>query len=280
MLRRCSLTGTESHTSPGTPPAAVHDEWLRQWSLFDDDAEFLLWEWIAPTTPEHFQGKTVLEAGCGQGQHTRRIAGMADAITAVDLNTAALARRRNAQLQNVEFRQADISTMDLGRDFDIVMCVGVIHHTDDPDQAFSNLYRHCKPGGRLIIWTYSAEGNELVRYLVEPVRKVLLRHLPRRILVWVARAVTGLLYAPVHTLYRVPQLRLLPYFDYFANFRRLDFRRNVLNVFDKLNAPQTHFTTLSKAREWFCEARFEKGSIHIRPYAGVSYSLNGIKRTD
>ncbi len=62
------------------------------------------------------------------------------------------------------------------------------------------------------------------------------------------------------------------------NFRKLPFRRNQLNVFDKLNAPQTRFTTLAKSREWFNEKRFVPDSISIRKYAGVSY-YNPLKNT-
>jgi hypothetical protein len=72
----------------------------------------------------------------------------------------------------------------------------------------------------------------------------------------------------------------MPYSEYFVNFRRLSFERNMLNVFDKLNAPQTRFTTRQKCLEWFSAERFEPASIVIKPYAGVSYHLSGVKRHD
>jgi hypothetical protein len=142
------------------------------------------------------------------------------------------------------------------------------------------MFAHCKPGGRVIIWTYSAEGNALVRFLVEPARRLFLRHLPRSWLVWLARVLTALMYPIVYTIYRLKALRFLPYYEYFVNFRRLSYERNVLNVFDKLNAPQTKFTTLAKCHEWFSENRFEKDTIRVSRYAGVSYTLTGIKRRE
>jgi SAM-dependent methyltransferase len=206
------------------------------------------------------------------------MAEVAKSVTAVDLNTADLALERNRRFENVRFVSADIASMDLGERFDAVVCVGVIHHTDDPDRTFVNLYRHLRPGGRMVLWTYSAEGNALVRHGVEPVRKLLLRRLPRPALVWLSRAITASMYPVVHTVYRLPFLRALPYYEYFGNFRRLSYSRNVLNVFDKLNAPQTVFTTAAKCRDWLNEERFEPGSISIRPYKGVSYSLSGVRR--
>lgn len=257
---------------------AKQHEWADQWARFEDEERFLFDEWIAPRTLDDFRGKRVLECGCGGGQHTAVMASVAEHVTAVDLNATAIARQRNAGRTNIRFVEADIAAMDLGEQFDIVVCIGVIHHTDDPDRTFESIYRHCKPGGLVIVWTYSAEGNAPVRFIVEPVRAVFLQWLPRPLLVRLSELVTATLYPFVYTVYLPSATSFLPYHAYFANFRRLPFRRNVLNVYDKLNAPQTRFTTRATCDRWFSAARFEPATISIRRYAGVSYSLSGIKR--
>jgi 2-polyprenyl-3-methyl-5-hydroxy-6-metoxy-1,4-benzoquinol methylase len=258
-------------------PRNVDSEWYQQWSMFEDSEQSLFFDWIAPVTLQDFAGKTVLEAGCGGGQHTALLASVASSVTAVDLNTAEIARNRNKAAANVEFVDADLCTMKLDRQFDVVICIGVIHHTDDPDACFRTLYDHCRPGGRVIVWTYSSEGNAMVRYGVEPVRKALLRRLSRKRLAALSTAVTAALYPAIYSIYCVPAFRFLPYFKYFAKARELTFRRNVLNVFDKLNAPQTFFTTREKCEEWFNPGNFQAASISIRPHSGVSYSLTGLK---
>jgi ubiquinone/menaquinone biosynthesis C-methylase UbiE len=199
-------------------------------------------------------------------------------VTTVDLNTVDIARARRRGVTNVSFIKADLNTMALGRQFDVVVCIGVIHHCGDPDAVFDNLYRHCRPGGLLIVWTYSAEGNGLIRFVVEPARKLVLRRLPRAVVIAIAHAITLALYPIVHGIYRLPLLSSLPYYAYFGNFRRLAYARNVLNVFGKLNAPQTRFTTRDKCATWMSTDRFEPATISIRPYLGVSYSLVGRKR--
>ncbi len=250
-------------------------EWLDQWSLFEDQEEFLFWDWVHPNTADDFRGNTVLECGCGGGQHTRLLSPLAESVTAVDLNTAELARTRAKDCPNVTFVEADIAEMSLGRQFDIVFSVGVVHHTDDPDRTVRNLTAHVRPGGKLILWVYSREGNALVEHVVEPIRRRMLRAIRPGKLLWISRIVTALMYVPVHTVYRLP-LRSLPFHEYFANFRRLRFGRNVLNVYDKLNAPQTQFIAEERIRRWFAaEAGFK--DVHISRYCGVSWRGTGTK---
>ncbi|MDC1213965.1 class I SAM-dependent methyltransferase [Rhodospirillales bacterium] len=255
-------------------------EWSDQWEMFQDDHHFLFLDWIKPLSLDVFKGKRVLECGCGGGHHTRIMASKATHVTAVDLNTVQIAKERCADLTNISFVEADLATMDLKDQFDIVVCIGVIHHTDDPDRVFDRLYEHLVPGGKLIIWAYSAEGNFLVQYIVEPVRKIFLSKVSRRFLSWISRLVTMLLYPLVYTIYTFPFFQRLPYWKYFGNFRKLSFERNVLNVFDKLNAPQTKFTTFSKCKQWMSEKLFLPESITINSYVDVSWTLTGTKKED
>src|SRR5919198_2792507 len=246
----------------------LHPEWHYQWSHFRDEEEFLFRDWISPRTLEDFRGCRVLDAGCGSGQHAAVVASYAREVVGLDLNTAALARQRTRHLPNVTIVAADAATFRPEELFDVVYCVGVIHHTDDPDRVFRNLRDCCRPGGLLIVWCYSREGNALVRALVEPVRVRVLCRLPRPAVRGLAAVMTALLYPPVFTVYRLP-LRGLPFYEYFANFRQLSFGRNLLNVFDKLNAPQTQFLDRERVAGWFSSSEFT--DVSLTPYRGVSW---------
>lgn len=160
--------------------------------------------------------------------------------------------------------------MSFAQPFDVVFSVGVVHHTDDPDATVENLKRLVAPGGRLILWIYAEEGNFLVRWLVEFPRRLFLRHLPLRSLEWIAWLLTWMVYPFAHTLYRFP-LRGLPYYEYMQNWRRLSSRRNMLNVFDKLNAPQTQFISEERIRRWADDGFFQRE--HLSHYVGVSWRL-------
>jgi SAM-dependent methyltransferase len=252
-------------------------EWHEQWAMFDDDTPFLFQDWISPRTLEDFRGKTVLDAGCGPGHHMRLVAPVAAWVTGVDLNAAEIARERLSHLANITVLQADLATFKPEAPFEAIYCIGVIHHTDSPDRTFESLKGMLKPGGLMVIWCYSHEGNELVRWLVEPARRLVLRHLPRRVLVGISAWITALLYPIVYSLYLLP-LKSLPFYEYFSNFRQLSFRRNLLNVFDKLNAPQTDFISRERIGRWFDSASFD--DIQISPYRGVSWRGSGFLKKE
>lgn len=60
-------------------------------------------------------------------------------------------------LENVEFTQADIQNAALlARQFDIIECVGVMHHMANPFAAWRTLLDRLKPGGLMYVGLYSA----------------------------------------------------------------------------------------------------------------------------
>lgn len=250
-----------------------HREWHDQWARFNDDASLLFFDWLKPRTLADFRNKTVLDAGCGPGHHIRHIAPVAKHVWGIDLNTPDIAQERLSDLDNVSILQGDIAHYQPEILYDVVYCIGVIHHTDNPDATFENLKKCVQPGGLLIIWCYSYEGNMLVRKIVEPLRRRVFRHLPRRVLEALAWILTALMYPVIYTVYLLP-LTFMPFYEYFQNFRKLSFRRNLLNVFDKLNAPQTRFITHAQIEGWFNPNDFR--DVAICRYKGVSWHGSGI----
>lgn len=250
-------------------------EWFRQWQIFKDEELFLFEDWIYPNCMEDFRGKKVLECGCGGGQHTSFIAPYVQKVVAVDLNTVSIARERNKGFDHLSFIEADIAEMDLRETFDIVFSIGVVHHTSNPEKTVENLKRHLKSGGRLILWVYSQEGNFLAEHLIEPVRKIFLKNIGKKKLLWISRILAGLLYIPVYSIYLLP-LFFIPYYEYFKNFRRLSFERNTLNVFDKLNAPYVEFINKRRIQKWFDGGGFK--DIFIGDYRKVSWRISATKK--
>ena len=99
----------------------------------------------------------VLECACGSGLLSAVIAGKCRQLTATDFAPKMLKRAEKncAAYSNVQFRQADIMSLDFrDNSFDKVVAGNVIHLLDEPLKALDELNRVCRPGGMLIIPTY------------------------------------------------------------------------------------------------------------------------------
>ncbi|MDC3020982.1 tetratricopeptide repeat protein [Paracoccaceae bacterium] len=116
----------------------------------------------------------ILVAGCGTGQHSIRnaIRFKDSKVLAIDLSLSSLgyAKRKTEELGvgNIEYMQADILDLSkLGKKFDIVESVGVLHHMDNPAAGWRVLTNCLKPGGLMKIGLYS----ELARQDIVEIRK-------------------------------------------------------------------------------------------------------------
>jgi SAM-dependent methyltransferase len=112
-------------------------------------------------------GPNILIAGCGTGEHPFDIAQKSpDAtILAIDLSRVSLAyarrKTREEGLRNIEYAQADILNLSaIGRTFDRIETVGVLHHLADP-----------KAGWRVLLSLLAADGIMRVGLYSEHARR-------------------------------------------------------------------------------------------------------------
>jgi 2-polyprenyl-3-methyl-5-hydroxy-6-metoxy-1,4-benzoquinol methylase len=105
------------------------------------------------------RGKTVLEAGCGAGRFTEILLDAGARVVAADLSSAVEANYANCAVSDDYFVcQADIRDLPVeAHAFDIVICLGVVQHTPQPEATIAALATCVKPGGLLAIDHYSRD---------------------------------------------------------------------------------------------------------------------------
>ena len=114
-------------------------------------------------------GQNILIAGCGTGEHPFDIAQKApqERILAVDLSLASLAyarrKTREEGLSNIEYAQADILKLSaIGRTFDRIEAVGVLHHLADPEVGWRVLISLLGPNATMRVGLYSEAARRSV----------------------------------------------------------------------------------------------------------------------
>ena len=109
------------------------------------------------------KGRDILIAGCGTGSHSIETAQRFPEakILAIDISRTSLAyarrKTREAGIHNIEYAQADVLELGtLGRTFDLIEAVGVLHHLSDPAKAWQVLESILRPGGLMLVGVFSA----------------------------------------------------------------------------------------------------------------------------
>jgi SAM-dependent methyltransferase len=242
-------------------------------------------DWVAPLDRAAVEGRTVLELGCGNGSLLFHMAGWNPShLEGIDLGDSVRSARRNLASQpnpRWEVNQGDL-TVYRGPPRDVVYSIGVLHHLKQPRAGFEAVVANTKPGGRFHCWVYAREGNGVIIWIVDPIRRVVSR-LPwwfTKYFVATPLTVPYYFYARLLQRWRgVGWLRRLPLFEYsqWIAGREFGFYRHV--AFDQLVTPQTVYLERATLERWLREhPRVEPGSAYIIFRNGNGWKFGGIAR--
>ena len=128
---------------------------------FDANATRVLANEMCGIAPEWFDGRRVLDAGCGRGRWTRSLLELGAQVTAVDFSDAGLAQTRalcgpTANLVTSRVDLLNPSPELRSRKFDVVFSYGVLHHTGDTWNALDNVASLVGERGALVLYLYGA----------------------------------------------------------------------------------------------------------------------------
>jgi len=111
----------------------------------------------------------ILIAGCGTGQHPIGVAQAvpASSVLAIDLSLSSLSyasrKARELGVRNLQFAHADLLELgNIGRSFDLIESVGVLHHLGDPAAGLKVLTSLLRPRGLFRLGLYSERARRSV----------------------------------------------------------------------------------------------------------------------
>jgi ubiquinone/menaquinone biosynthesis C-methylase UbiE len=139
------------------------DEYQRRFDALSEQGEDVHGEasFVADLLPH-----TVLDAGCGTGRVAIELAREGLEVVGVDADASMLATARDRG-PDVEWVEADVTALELGRVFDVVVMAGNVPLFTRPGtQAalVSGAARHVAPGGALVVGYQLGRGYELAEF--------------------------------------------------------------------------------------------------------------------
>lgn len=141
--------------------------------LLDEAPPGYNWRWHWPSAYSFCTGRRpesdrvrILDAGCGTGVSTEYLVHLNPAaeVVGIDLSPGAIAvateRCQRSGADRVTFHTLSIYDVEqIPGEFDLINCVGVLHHMPDPIRGIRALSKKLKPGGILHIFVYAELGR-------------------------------------------------------------------------------------------------------------------------
>jgi len=104
-------------------------------------------------------GASILDLGCGDGRHSIELSTRHYTVTGLDYNQElidmAIANANEKNLDNLIFKVADSRMVDMGKQYDVVLClydvIGTYIEDSDNQQILECISKHLKPSGFALI---------------------------------------------------------------------------------------------------------------------------------
>lgn len=213
-----------------------------------------LWKRLHDTRPVQ-----VLEPGCGAGRFSEVLLSTpAAVVTSTDLSSAVDACQLNCpQTDRHRIVQCDIYKLPFpSKSYDVVLCLGVIQHTPDPEATIAALYAQVKPGGWLVFDHYTPTLSRYTKIGMLVLRPILKRLPPERGLA-VTDGMTRVLFPLHRAVKRARPLQMLlsrisPLVTYYSTYPTLNdqqqFEWATLDTHDALTDYYKHLRTPGQLR--------------------------------
>jgi SAM-dependent methyltransferase len=163
---------------PYPPPVESLEQYRRVWQ--DPQKRRAEYHLLWPSSP-YREDSSLLIAGCGTSQAAKHaLRWPAAQVTAIDISATSVGYtqelKRKYNLANLQVHQLSIDRVsELNRNFDQIVCTGVLHHLANPDSGLAALRGVLKPDGAMHLMVYAPYGRTGVYMLQEFCRRLGIR---------------------------------------------------------------------------------------------------------
>lgn len=137
-------------------------EWQKFNSFGIEEINSIAQEYFDIITPQMLnKNSMVLDAGCGSGRWSKYVASRAKFVEAIDPSDAVITALRALKgNSNIRVSKASIGNLPFAdSSFDFILCLGVLHHLPNTENALQALVQKLKEGGHLLLYLYYRLDN-------------------------------------------------------------------------------------------------------------------------
>ena len=261
------------------------DRFSYEWNEFKDYEDDNFSIGIGALEKKFFEGKRVLDAGCGAGRHSKdALTQGAREVFAMDLSNAVDAAFQNTLDQpEIHVIQGDMFHLPFQPEaLDVIYSLWALPHTNDPPNAFQSMVPYLNRDGTIIVYLYN-DGRPFSYAVLSMMRKITTR-LPNPVVRMLGLMIGFVDYVflirPYEKLVGWPSLKdtlvmITP--SHIKLYSNRSFKTCCTDWMDRLFYPYVHYYSPSDVNGWIEKAKLTKPSI--RTLGDYGLIVHGTRQT-
>ena len=226
----------------------------------------------------HLKGKLVLDAGCGSGRFSEIALNLGARLITVDYSSAVEAASVNLTSDNLLVVQADLADLPLPNEsLDFIYCIGVLQHTQSPENIVAELFRCLKPGGEITLTFYENSSWHVrlySKYIVRPFTK----RIPNKLLLSFIDHSSWIWFPITTFLFRMPRPipRILRFIIPIANYVEYSYANTsdaraeaILDTFDMLSPAYDKPIKKAEILKWVSDSGIQAQRLEAKSNPGT-----------
>mgnify|MGYP001158395021 FL=1 len=252
-----------------------NNQWKLQGELNEDywsSDEVLIDQFDKIFLIDNVKDKIIADVGAGTGRIVKSLLNYEPLkVYAIEPSEIGIKKinKNLSHFNNLEVIQSDGLNFKTSTLCDYIFSLGVIHHIKNPTDVLTNIRRNLKKDGKIIIWVYGYENNELYIFLYKFLSLVT-KYIPDRLL-YIFCHLLNLIIQPYIWLCHFISL---PLKSYLLNvFNKFGWKKRTDVIFDQLNPEYSKYYKKNEIEKQLLDAGFK--NLRFSHRHGYSWTVVG-----